>query len=94
VCVLCPVLVRVVQQTLEEANAAWLDTHVRGGAATFADGDVDLQEADYASFFVCPCPRCGGVLKPDVVFFGGEDVVSGREVVWGTQRVGWTGLLR
>jgi NAD-dependent SIR2 family protein deacetylase len=34
------------------------------------DGDVDLQARDFSSFEVPPCPRCAGVLKPDVVFFG------------------------
>ena len=29
-----------------------------------------LQEDDYADFVVPACPACGGVLKPDVVFFG------------------------
>lgn len=33
------------------------------------DGDVELQEAG-SGFVVPPCPRCGGILKPDVVFFG------------------------
>jgi NAD-dependent SIR2 family protein deacetylase len=32
------------------------------------DGDVDLDHT--ASFVVCDCVVCGGVLKPDVVFFG------------------------
>jgi NAD-dependent SIR2 family protein deacetylase len=33
------------------------------------DGDVELKDAGHA-FLVPPCPDCGGVLKPDVVFFG------------------------
>lgn len=32
------------------------------------DGDADLE--DTADFAVAACPRCAGVLKPDVVFFG------------------------
>lgn len=36
--------------------------------ATAPDGDVDLEET--AGFRVYSCPRCGGVLKPDVVYFG------------------------
>jgi NAD-dependent SIR2 family protein deacetylase len=32
------------------------------------DGDADLD--DTGGFTVAPCPRCAGVLKPDVVFFG------------------------
>lgn len=33
------------------------------------DGDVELVDAAEA-FVVPPCDACGGVLKPDVVFFG------------------------
>ncbi|MCW2275973.1 NAD-dependent protein deacetylase [Rhodoblastus acidophilus] len=38
-------------------------------AARAADGDADLS-ADFSRFVVPPCPACGGVQKPDVVFFG------------------------
>ncbi|SHF60476.1 NAD-dependent protein deacetylase, SIR2 family [Microbulbifer donghaiensis] len=38
-------------------------------AATAPDGDADL-EADFSNFHVADCPDCGGILKPDVVFFG------------------------
>jgi NAD-dependent SIR2 family protein deacetylase len=34
------------------------------------DGDVEMSDDDVARFVVVDCPRCGGVLKPDVVFFG------------------------
>lgn len=34
------------------------------------DGDVDLGAVEYSAFQVPPCLRCGGVLKPAVVFFG------------------------
>ncbi|MEI2416549.1 NAD-dependent protein deacetylase [Orrella sp. JC864] len=34
------------------------------------DGDADLQGQDFSAFSVPACPACGGVLKPDVVFFG------------------------
>jgi hypothetical protein len=33
------------------------------------DGDVEVADAGHA-FVVPPCSSCGGVLKPDVVFFG------------------------
>lgn len=36
------------------------------------DGDADL-ETDFSSFQVLDCLRCGGILKPDVVYYG--DVV-------------------
>ena len=41
------------------------------------DGDAELPERLEADFIVPPCPRCGGVLKPDVVFFG-ENVPKAR----------------
>ena len=45
------------------------DEATRTGAPTAApDGDADLD--DTAGFVVADCLRCGGVLKPDVVFFG------------------------
>lgn len=34
------------------------------------DGDADLDPATVAGFVVPACEACGGVLKPDVVFFG------------------------
>jgi NAD-dependent SIR2 family protein deacetylase len=34
------------------------------------DGDADLEGLDFSGFQVPPCSLCGGVLKPDVVFFG------------------------
>ena len=54
------------QQRLVEANPPWamLD------AAIAPDGDADLQQADFGDFVIPACVRCGGMLKPDVVFFG------------------------
>lgn len=51
---------------LEELNPGWAARHL--GAADRPDGDVDLD--DTAGFVVPGCEHCGGVLKPDVVFFG------------------------
>jgi NAD-dependent SIR2 family protein deacetylase len=34
------------------------------------DGDADLERASFGSFDVPDCAACGGLLKPDVVFFG------------------------
>ncbi len=34
------------------------------------DGDADLEPADVDRLEVPACERCGGMLKPDVVFFG------------------------
>ena len=47
----------------------------RGHAELGPDGDVELD--DTADFVVPDCAWCGGVLKPDVVFFG-ENVPAGR----------------
>lgn len=38
-------------------------------AAAAPDGDADL-EADFENFKIADCRRCGGILKPDVVYFG------------------------
>ena len=40
-------------------------------ALTRPDGDVDLPDARVQDMRVPDCTRCGGVLMPDVVFFGG-----------------------
>ena len=61
------------QDELGRSNADWLDLD----AADAPDGDVDLESADFSSFIAPSCRRCGGVLKPDVVFFG-ESVPPGR----------------
>ncbi|SEA36687.1 NAD-dependent protein deacetylase, SIR2 family [Microbulbifer marinus] len=45
-------------------------------AYTAPDGDADL-EVDFSSFRIADCPDCGGILKPDVVFFG-DNVPKGR----------------
>jgi NAD-dependent SIR2 family protein deacetylase len=61
------------EERLDAANPGFAETHV--AAATRPDGDVDLD--DTAEFVVPDCDACGGVLKPDVVFFG-ENVPPAR----------------
>lgn len=39
-------------------------------AAIAPDGDAYLEDTDCRGFLVPDCPHCGGILKPDVVFFG------------------------
>ena len=51
-------------------------------AATAPDGDADVERVVIEDFTPPPCPHCGGLLKPDVVFFG-ENVP--RERVLDTQ---------
>ena len=62
-----------VQALLVGLNPAWdaLD------AVEAPDGDADLEGVDFTRFIVPPCPHCGGLLKPDVVFFG-ENVPRDR----------------
>jgi len=57
---------RSVQDLLEHANPEL----TASDAATLPDGDADLETAALADFHVPPCPVCGGMLQPDVVFFG------------------------
>lgn len=54
------------QEQLSRLNGAWLAMD----AADAPDGDADLESADFSSFVVPSCQECGGLLKPDVVFFG------------------------
>jgi len=63
------------QSEVAALNPDW-ERHI-GAASARPDGDVDIADADYAGFVVPPCPRCGGVVKPHVVFFG-EAVPRGR----------------
>ncbi|HEX5952054.1 MAG TPA: NAD-dependent protein deacetylase [Rhodanobacteraceae bacterium] len=54
------------QRRLREANPGR-----KVSRATIApDGDADLDDAEFGSFEIPPCSVCGGVLKPDVVFYG------------------------
>jgi NAD-dependent SIR2 family protein deacetylase len=67
---------------LRAANPGWAGAAAAAGAAGAAaaagasaaepavnpDGDVALE--DTAGFVVADCVSCGGILKPDVVFFG------------------------
>lgn len=54
------------QRRLLADNPAWGE--IEGQVAP--DGDVDIDGRDYGDFIVPDCPACGGILKPDVVFFG------------------------
>ncbi len=67
-----------VQDALLDANPGWADH----AAAVAPDGDADLPRSATRTFTVPACPSCSGVLKPDVVFFGGS-VPAGRvEAAW------------
>ncbi len=54
------------QALLAERNPGWVRVH----ASHAPDGDADLGHRDFSGFDVPDCAECGGMLKPDVVFFG------------------------
>ncbi len=60
-----------VQTAISEANPEW-----NADAAAAPDGDADL-DGDLVESFRPPRCECGGLLKPDVVFFG-ENVPASR----------------
>ncbi len=57
---------RDLQDDLLRRNPSWAALD----ALSAPDGDADLEGLDFAQFDVPGCPACGGMLKPDVVFFG------------------------
>ena len=57
---------QALQQAMAAANADW---HAGAGAVA-PDGDADIDDAAVAGFIAPRCDYCGGLLKPDVVFFG------------------------
>ena len=54
------------QSSLRRENPDW-DATV---SAITPDGDARISRRDFSSFAVPTCSACGGVVKPDVVFFG------------------------
>ncbi|MFF3431523.1 NAD-dependent protein deacetylase [Streptomyces sp. NPDC002602] len=67
---------------LEEANAGFEPV----AAGLNPDGDADLTDEQVGDFSVVPCTHCGGILKPDVVFFG--ETVPPRRVAHCRELVG------
>lgn len=55
---------------LDVVNPGFREAAVAVGGTVRPDGDVALPRATSAGFVVVDCRRCGGILKPDVVFFG------------------------
>ena len=53
---------------LDAVNPGWRAAATAGELRP--DGDLDLADDLVAGFRVVDCRRCGGVLKPDVVYFG------------------------
>ena len=54
------------QRRLLQLNPGWL----RQRHEVAPDGDAELPPEAAAAFQVAPCAGCGGILKPNVVFFG------------------------
>jgi len=54
------------QSRLESLNPDWRPAVLGYNP----DGDAELDASAYPGFRVADCDRCGGPLKPDVVFFG------------------------
>lgn len=63
------------QRELLARNPHW----AKFDAGIAPDGDADLDSQDFSHFDVPDCATCGGMLKPDVVFFG-ESVPRERVV--------------
>ena len=63
------------QVTSREAIQSWIETHNElPNAASLIlrpDGDADLPDHYVTDFKVPQCKKCGGVMMPEVVFFGG-----------------------
>ena len=79
-CMQCGDITRrdAMQARLEAANPSWLDLH----ATVAPDGDADLDDVDFSHFDIPACTVCGGILKPDVVYFG-ENVPRARvDTAW------------
>lgn len=82
-CLDCAAVTRrdALQRRLEALNTSW-----RAAPAALApDGDARLADADVLEFVIADCEDCGGILKPDVVFFG--ESVPAQRVAAASERV-------
>jgi NAD-dependent SIR2 family protein deacetylase len=61
---------------LDAANPGFIErAEAVGGIAVAPDADAVV--GDTSAFRIIDCPACGGMLKPDIVYFG-ENVPKGR----------------
>lgn len=74
------------QAALLAANPAFSTRPVGWRAGARPDGDAEVGPAAREGFVVPDCMRCGGILKPDVVFFG--EAVPPRRVDEAMARLG------
>lgn len=63
------------QQRLLDMNADWQALQDPGLVEIRPDGDAEIPDALLDAFRVPACEVCGGIMKPDVVFFG-ENVAA------------------
>ncbi|MEJ7597974.1 MAG: NAD-dependent protein deacetylase [Kofleriaceae bacterium] len=69
-----------VQRRLLARNPGWPE---RARAIEIApDGDADLADELVAGFALIDCEHCGGMLMPDVVFFGGSVPRATLDAAW------------
>ncbi len=68
-----------IQRRIERENPGWTDQH---GGRLAPDGDMELPEEIPPNFRVPHCTDCGGILKPDVVFFGENVAASIVDRAW------------
>lgn len=54
---------------LEDLNAGFAE-RVRSAGAIEVAPDADASVTDTSDFVMIDCPGCGGILKPDIVYFG------------------------
>ncbi len=66
------------QERLREANPAWRHDDLQNEAAPDGDAEVDVV---FGTFVVIDC-ACGGMLMPDVVFFGGSVPRETLDAAW------------
>jgi NAD-dependent SIR2 family protein deacetylase len=77
---------RCARAALQARLSALNPAFAPGATQPAPDGDADLDPDIPTDGFVVPdCPRCGGVLKPDVVFYG--DSVPRERVDEGSRRL-------
>lgn len=69
------------QEMFVKENPDWLESGLQDQIAP--DGDVLLSDEQAKSFKVPPCPNCGGILKPDVIFFGDNVAVQLVDHIYG-----------
>jgi NAD-dependent SIR2 family protein deacetylase len=74
------------QERIADLNPGWSNDTLDPAEADFApDGDAELARELVGDFKVPECHRCGGVLKPAVVFFG--ESVPPEKVTYAMRRV-------